>query len=46
MNLQEKVPGFRAWGAGLLGGSWVLITPLISLLITHLGDLGGLEVQL
>ena len=25
----------------LLGGSWVLITTVISLLITYLGDLGG-----
>ena len=24
----------------VLGGSWVLLTPLISLLITYLGDLG------
>ena len=31
---------------GMLGGSWVLITPVISLLITCLGDFGGLFVQL
>ena len=25
----------------LLGGSWALITPILSLLITYLGDLGA-----
>ena len=37
--------GFGVWDASQLEGSWVLRTPLMSLLITYVkdfGDLGGL----
>ena len=32
----------RVWGLGYSGGSWKPITPVISLLIPYLGDLGAL----
>ena len=50
-SLQVQRFEFWVWGfevyvaavtSRILVGSWVLITPLISLLITYLGDFGGI----